>query len=212
MRAITIITATDGEYAAVKRAVDRMCAENPSQGRPMVVCFGVGKVYAAAATTEAIINNPKGVILNIGLAGGLRGDMAIGEVYSVLEAVQYDFDLSKVNGKGIGTLDGEESPYIKLNTVDGYMTEVLGTADRFASTIGDRGTLLDLDCGLCDMEGAAIAQVCARACVPCYSVKVVSDLASKPSQVEQYAENARFALERIEAELPRILGLICANM
>ena len=64
---------------------------------------GIGKVNAAAATQLAICEGAN-EIWNAGLSGGF-GDVEVGGVYGVERAVEYDFDLAKLNGTAIGVLD-----------------------------------------------------------------------------------------------------------
>ena len=58
---------------------------------------GVGKVNAAAATQKAI-DAGADEILNCGVAGGLDPAMEVGEPYEISQAVEYDFDLTIING------------------------------------------------------------------------------------------------------------------
>ena len=70
----------------------------------VVVC-GVGKVNAAMGAQIAIDELGAEVIINIGYAGGLNGSLEVGKIYEISHAVQYDFDLTQLNGTKIGTLD-----------------------------------------------------------------------------------------------------------
>ena len=63
---------------------------------------GVGKVNAAAATQKASDEGAEEV-LNCGVAGGLDPAMEIGDVYEISQAVEYDFDLTILNGTRLGT-------------------------------------------------------------------------------------------------------------
>ena len=68
-----------------------------------VVVAGVGKANAAAGAQLALSSLGADVLLNVGVAGGLVPGMKVGEVYRIDRAVQFDFDLSKINGTPIGT-------------------------------------------------------------------------------------------------------------
>lgn len=189
---IAVVVATLGEYEAVGRGTRSLYE------RTVCIYSGVGKAYAAAAAMGAANMGAKAV-LNVGLAGGMDPALAVGDVVAVRDAVSYDVDLSAVNGTEIGTLDGDDSPFIPLCVAEGRKKGAarIGTADRFADGERDAETLRRLGCALCDMECAAVAQICRSVSVPCFAFKVVSDVASRPSQPGQYAENAKACLERI---------------
>ena len=57
---------------------------------------GIGKVNAAAATQRAICEGAD-EIWNAGLCGGFGDDIEVGDVFTVESAVEYDFDLAKLN-------------------------------------------------------------------------------------------------------------------
>lgn len=132
--------------------------------------------------------------------------------------MQYDVDLSAVDGTAVGTLDGRRSPLFRLETVPGMPTARCGTADRFgggSSDAADAALLARIGCGLRDMECAAVAQVCERVRKPLYAVKVVSDVGRFPKPTaEQYRENmerclarlADAAQEAVSAALARLEG------
>ncbi len=164
-----------------------------------VVVSGVGKSNAAAATQLALslFNPPR--IVNLGVAGGLRPSMAVGEIYAVESAVEYDFDLATLNGTAVGTLNERRSPYIPLVVGNGNRlpTAILGSGDRFTDDGADIPILTRLGVALRDMEGAAIAHVCETAGVPCLSWKCVSDVHGGKPMTGQYKENLALCLARL---------------
>lgn len=154
-----------------------------------VIC-GVGKVNAAAGTQYAIDCLGADKIINIGVAGGLNPSTETGKIYAIEEAVQYDFDLSALNGTPKGTLDEYAEPYIPLSFTPLYPLKKLGTGDRFNDDNADYVFLTEvLHADIRDMELGAIAHVCKRANVPCYSFKAISDMAGSGSTPEQYTLN-----------------------
>ncbi len=168
-----------------------------------VVISGVGKSNAAAATQLALSALSADEILNFGVVGGLRPTMEVGELFAVRAAVEYDFDLSALNGTEVGTLNERTSPYIPLTTraEDVYPLEVLGTGDRFSDDEADLPLLRRLGIGLRDMEGAAIAHVCETAGIPFRSLKCVSDVHGKKSMTGQYRDNLAFCLTHLAQAL-----------
>lgn len=155
-----------------------------------VVICGVGKVNAAAGTQYAIdcLNADK--IINVGVAGGLNGGTEVGKIYSISEAVQYDFDLVQINKTHIGTLNEYTEPFIKLAVCPLYPEKRLATGDRFNDSKRDYHLLTEvLRADIRDMECGAVAHVCKHAGVPCYSFKAISDVAGSGSTTRQFVLN-----------------------
>ncbi len=167
--------------------------------RVLVVVSGVGKANAAAATQFAI-GSGADEIRNVGVAGGFEEGMKVGDLYEVDCAVQYDFDLSAVNGTEKGTLNERETPYFPLARDGKYPAKTLGTGDRFTESEADFPLFRRLGVGLRDMEGAAIAQVCERCGVPLYSLKCVSNVIGSGA-TGQYAAHLAGCLKTLTAAL-----------
>lgn len=171
----------------------------------IVIC-GVGKVNAACGTQIAIDELGADVIINVGVAGGLNGGVKVGEIYAISNVVQYDFDLSQLNGTKIGTLDECSENYLPLALSDGYSAKKLATGDRFNDSKQDYRLLTEvLHADVRDMECGAIAQVCMHANVPCYSYKIISDLAGSGSTTDQYLKNLSLCFKTLERELKKII-------
>lgn len=171
----------------------------------IVIC-GVGKVNAACGTQIAIDELGADVIINVGVAGGLNGGVKVGEIYAISNVVQYDFDLSQLNGTKIGTLDECSENYLPLALSDGYSAKKLATGDRFNDSKQDYRLLTEvLHADVRDMECGAIAQVCMHANVPCYSYKIISDLAGSGSTTDQYLKNLSLCFKTLERELKNIM-------
>ena len=167
--------------------------------RTLVVVSGVGKANAAAATQFAIQSGAD-EIRNVGVCGGFEPQMRIGDLYEVDRAVQYDFDLAQLNGTEAGTLNERATPHIPLATDGAHPAKTLATGDHFNDDTADLPLLERLGVGLRDMEGAAIAQVCERAGVPCRSLKCVTNVLGSGATA-QYAENLKRCLNILTAAL-----------
>ena len=165
----------------------------------MVVVSGIGKSNAAAATQFAIQAGAD-EILNVGVCGGFEPQMRIGDLNEVDRAVQYDFDLAQLNGTEVGTLNERATPHIPLATDGAHPAKTLATGDHFNDDTADLPLLERLGVGLRDMEGAAIAQVCERAGVPCRSLKCVTNVLGSGATA-QYAENLKRCLNILTAAL-----------
>ncbi len=182
-----------------------------SKKAAVVVC-GVGKVNAAAGTQYAIDKLGADVIVNIGVAGGLNGSVRIAEIYGIDAAVQYDFDLTQLNGTPLGTLDECKTNYLPLSVAAGFSLKKLATGDRFNDSREDYETITRvLGADVRDMEGGAIAQVCMHAGVKCYAFKIISDLAGSGSTTEQYLNNLTLCFGTLEKNLEKITEAVCGK-
>ncbi len=175
----------------------------------LVIC-GVGKVNAAVGACTALSEGAD-VLFNFGVAGGLNGRTRVGEIYLIDRAVQYDFDLTQLNGTQIGTLDEYDENYLPLSLIQNtaFETRALGSGDRFNDSPVDHTLLTQtLNADIRDMEGAAIAQVCKGADVPFYSVKAISDVYGQGSTTDQYLVNRNRALDHLKSRLNEIIGVL----
>ncbi len=176
-------------------------------GKDIAVCVcGVGKVNAALGAQLLISKFDAEKLLNFGVAGGLNKDTELCKVYQIQAAVQFDFDLTQLNGTKIGTLDEYTENYLALNLLKAnFAKKRLGTSDRFNDSPADYELLTkELNADIRDMEGAAIVQAAYAAQLPVYSVKAISDMAGSGSTTEQFLINKDKALQNLKAVLPVI--------
>ncbi len=173
----------------------------------LVVC-GVGKVNAAIGACIAL-HEGASAIFNFGVAGGLNAHTEVAGIYLIDKAVQYDFDLTQLNGTKMGTLDECQENYLPLTlpkTKTDFPVRAVGSGDRFNDSPIDHKLLTEeLHADIREMEGAAIAQVCMHAEVPFYSVKTISDVYGSGSTTEQYLQNRARALEGLKSHLQEII-------
>ena len=176
-------------------------------GKEIAVCVcGVGKVNAALGAQLLVSKFDAAKLLNFGVAGGLNDGTNLCGVYQIGEAVQFDFDLTQLNGTKIGTLDEYEENYLSLNHFKAnFSVKKLGTSDRFNDSPDDFKLLTqELKADIRDMEGAAIVQAAYAAELPVYCVKAISDVAGSGSTTEQFLINKDKALQNLKAALPLI--------
>ncbi len=173
-----------------------------------VLVSGIGKVNAGRATQYAVSVLGASIIINIGVAGGLRPSMHVAEIYGVSGTVQYDFDLVQINHTPMGTLNECEEPLLPLDTTGLYPLEIVGSGDRFNDDPADFSLLTQtLGAGIRDMELAAVKQVCMHCGVPCYSFKVISDVAGgAESTPDQYMKNQALCFETERREIRSIVA------
>ncbi len=171
----------------------------------LVVC-GVGKVNAALGTQLLVSKFDADKLFNFGVAGGLNKTTELCGVYQIKAAVQFDFDLTQLNGTKMGTLDEYKDNYLKLSPFKtNFKKKNLGTADRFNDSAEDYRLLTEeLKADIRDMEGAAVVQAAFAAKLPVYAAKAISDVAGSGSTTEQYLKNRGHALENLKAALPAL--------
>jgi 4-hydroxybenzoate polyprenyltransferase len=163
---IGIIAATQGEsdeliaLLGARRLRDEPFATFRFKGG-LIVISGMGPENATGASEYLIDHHAPRAILNLGICGALSEDMSVGEVYRIVTAADAD-------GRETPCSSGPWTPLPAARLVS--VSEPVFQPDRKAelSNIAD----------LVDMEGAAIAALCAARNVPCYMLKGVSDLAS----------------------------------
>ena len=178
-------------------------------GKDVAVCVcGVGKVNAALGTQLLVSKFDVEKLLNFGVAGGLNDSTKLCEIYQIGSAVQFDFDLTQLNGTKIGTLDEYTENYLALNLLKlPFEARNLGTADRFNDSPADYALLTkELNADIRDMEGCAIVQASYLAKLPMYSIKAISDVAGSGSTTEQYLANRDKALKNLQSALPDIFA------
>ena len=203
--AAPVIAAMEIESDSVIRGKHVICGTLYGEKVFVVVC-GVGKVNAASGAQYAIDCLGATSIINVGVAGGLK-NLEIAAIYGICAAVQYDFDLTQLNGTAIGTLDEFDHNYLTLEYNCNYPPKKLATGDRFNDSASDYKLLTEtLGADIRDMEGGAIAQICIHSGVKCYQYKIISDLAGSGSTTEQYLKNLNLCFKTLERELENILG------
>jgi nucleoside phosphorylase len=156
MNRILVASATAAEAAHLPRGTD-------------VVVTGIGKVAAAAATTEALLARRDAsalTVVNIGTVGALHDGLS--GVYLPSIVINHD-----INGDAIRALGFDPRDVLHIEGGDGSM---LASGDVFVVDPDVRRRLAER-AQLVDMEGYAVAYACQRLGVPVRLVKHVSDSA-----------------------------------
>ncbi|MCA2982108.1 MAG: 5'-nucleosidase [Myxococcaceae bacterium] len=178
-----------------------------------VVRCGVGKVNATYATLKALGAARPALVLNVGTAGS-----PVFPAHTLVECtrfVQRDIDASPL-GYPRGTTPFDDTPPVLsvprrfpalpegvLGTGDDFETTLLPSADGLphaptAAPHLPRPTVID-------MEGFAIAKVCALEGVPLASLKYVTD-GSDSSASSDWAQNLPRAAARFREVFDRLLA------
>ena len=174
-------------------------------GKDVALCLcGIGKVNAALGTQVLVSKFGVEKLVNFGVAGGLNDSTKLCQVYQIEAAVQFDFDLTQLNGTKMGTLDEYQENYLNCNQFRAdFPKKRLGTADRFNDSVDDYKLLTEeLKADIRDMEGCAVVQAAYCAQLPVFMMKAISDVAGSGNTAEQYFANKTKALENLSAALP----------
>ena len=179
----------------------------------VVVKCSVGKVNAAACAQLLISVFGVDRIINTGVAGSLDADIDIGDIVVSTEAVQHDMDATP-----LGFARGE-IPYSEMSVFpadEGMRKSAVQavaavapdihvfegrvcSGDQFIASHEQKEAIISEFGGLCcEMEGAAIAQVCCLNGTPYVIIRAISDKADDSEEVS-YVEFERAAAERCAA-------------
>jgi adenosylhomocysteine nucleosidase len=184
----------------------------------LAVC-GIGKVNAAALTQSLLMRGAVAVLFT-GVAGGVDPELRVGDLVVAHDALQHDVDVTGL-GYALGEVPGETPTWIAdpdlRERVAAAAREVAAAAGvrvvvgRVASGdtfVADPARVAELrarfGASCAEMEGAAVAQVCARWGVPWAIVRSVSDTADHDAGVD-FRSFTRVAAERAVEVVRRTL-------
>ena len=182
----------------------------------LIVCVcGVGKVNAALAAQYLIDRFAPAELWNAGVSGCFQ-DLPAGSVVAVTHCVQHDLDVFGDPPGLVPVLERVELPCagpeqtLERLAAAGFdaVPGVAASGDWFGRDLERAGRIRDRFHALvCDMEAAAIAQVCLRNAVPFRCVRVVSDHLFHPSQYEEYQANLPAAVDVLNRALAAAMDI-----
>ncbi|MCI7737342.1 MAG: 5'-methylthioadenosine/adenosylhomocysteine nucleosidase [Clostridiales bacterium] len=168
------------------------------EGKEVVtaVC-GIGKVFAALCAQTMILRYQPECIINTGVAGTLTDALSIGSVAVSSGVVQHDMDTSPL-GDPPGLISGINKvviPADKLleNHISACakvlgiptVTGVIASGDQFVADSARKDFIArQFGAIACEMEGAAIGQVCHVNHVPFCILRAISDSADSSSHMD----------------------------
>ncbi|GGK21397.1 5'-methylthioadenosine/S-adenosylhomocysteine nucleosidase [Deinococcus malanensis] len=166
-------------------------------GVPVLVTrAGIGKVNAAMTTTYLLTQGASRVIFT-GVAGGVHPELRVGDIVVSTDCMQHDVDVRALDYP-LGTVPGELPAWPAdetLRTVALQAAREVGgvhvlsgrvaSGDQFiASREGVQRLWTTFGAACAEMEGAAVAQVCAKAGIPFVVIRSVSDTADHDANVD----------------------------
>lgn len=207
MSLIGIIGAMEVEVASLKEKLEERehfvisgieFVKGKLCGTPAVVAkCGVGKVFAALCAQTMIMSFAPDCIINTGVAGSLSEKLSVCDVAVASAVVQHDMDTSPI-GDPVGLISGinmielpthkelsEKLISIVKATGTGCASGVIASGDQFIAA-KEKKEYIESTFGAvaCEMEGAAIGQVCYVNGVPFAVVRAISDNADGSSHLD----------------------------
>ncbi len=184
----------------------------------VVAQCGIGKVFAAMCAQTMILRYGADRVINVGVAGTLSHTLGLLDIAVSEALVQHDMDTSPL-GDPVGLISGinivripasaalvrelnAAAERIGLRTVRG----VIASGDQFIADEGKKAYIRDtFDAIACEMEGAAIGQVCFVNGVEFAVLRCISDNASSEAGQMEYPELCRHAAEQSQKLLLEFL-------
>ena len=159
---------------------------------------GLGKVNAARTTQLLIDTYKPDYVINCGVAGGISDLVNAGDIVIAEKVAQHDFDLTAF-GREKGEVSDKVPKYLYSNKTlvqkaymkilnDETISGIVGTivsGDQFVTDPNEASKIheiFDADC--CEMEGAAVAQVCYLDDTPFIIIRCISDTPNNNNKVE----------------------------
>ena len=187
--------------------------------RVVVARCGVGKVFAAMCAEAMIIKYKPDLIVNTGVGGALASGLCPLDTVVAERLVQHDMDTSAL-GDPKGMISGINRVYFETDkraqqillsaAAELSLPVRLGTVasgDRFVSSGEDKAAIVrEFSADVCEMEGAAIAQVAYLNATPCIVIRAISDSADGSSAMDylhflpKAAKNSSGLTERLIKE------------
>ena len=176
-------------------------------GANVVVCVcGVGKVFAAICAEIMILRYSPDCIINTGVAGTLTDELGIGDRAVGIDSVQHDMDTTAIGDpRGFISVINKVRIPCDAQLVDCISKAVksigvnsrsgtVASGDSFIASDEQKKLITDTFDGAicCEMEGAAIGQVCTINHIPYAIIRAISDNAdgASPDDFPAFTEKA----------------------
>ena len=184
----------------------------------VTVQCGIGKVAAAMCAQTLILRYSPSLIINTGVGGSLSEKLGVGDIAIAESLVQHDMDTTPI-GDAPGFIHSLGEVFMPaderakelllkaareegLNAISG----VIASGDQFIADPEKKSRIVSLFNAIaCEMEGAAIAQVCRTASVPFAVIRAISDNADGSADMT-YEEFLPVAAANAQRLTERFLG------
>ena len=192
-------------------------------GVPVVVCrCGVGLVAAATCAATMVETYGATAVINTGVAGSLDNAINIGDIVISTSSVLHDMDacaLGYAPGQNpdfdVVSFEADETlknaALAAVETLEDGVSAHLGivaSGQMFVSSPELKDRIVGLfGASCCEMEGAAIAQVCYMAGVPYLVIRAISDKADGSAHMDYPAFEKQAAVDCAAVVLKMLASL-----
>ena len=184
----------------------------------LAVC-GIGKVFAGICAQTMILTFRPELIVNVGVGGTLTDKLSVTDIAIADALVQHDMDTSPL-GDPVGLISGINIVEIPCDKTISSLIEtaaaelnirtargVIASGDQFIASATQKTRIIEnFGAIACEMEGAAIGQVCYVNHVPVAVVRAISDSADGSAELS-YGEFTKVAAENSAKVLERFCRL-----
>ena len=195
--------------------VGKLCGKDT-----VVAQCGIGKVFAALCAQTMILRYGVDTVINTGVGGTLSRGLGICDIAVSSACVQHDMDTSAL-GDPVGLISGinvielpadkalcdtvcSAAKALGINAVAG----IIASGDCFISSPEKKKYICDtFGAVACEMEGAAIAQVCYVNGVRFVVIKAISDSADGSADMD-YGEFSRLAADNSAKVVKKVIETI----
>lgn len=153
---------------------------------------GVGKVFAALCAEAMIISTHPTLIMNTGVGGALAAGLRPTDIAIAERLVQHDMDTSPI-GDPVGLISGINKVFFDADERACQLLSrgaaelginsraaTVASGDKFIADSADKKRIVELfGADVCEMEGAAIAQVAYVNETPFAVIRAISDSADE---------------------------------
>lgn len=194
--------------------IEFYCGKLSGKDVVMAAC-GIGKVAAAVCAQTMILKFGPSLVINTGVAGTLTPELGLGDIAISESTVQHDMDTSAI-GDPVGLISGiniiklpsaERAVKLLAESVEKscgskHLIGTIASGDQFICERARKDFIVEnFGAVACDMECAAISQVCYLNGVDFGAVRAISDSADGESHMdyakflETAAKNAATVVE-----------------
>jgi adenosylhomocysteine nucleosidase len=187
----------------------------------VLVRSGIGKVNAAICSQILIDDFSVDIIINVGVAGGIKEEISLGDVVIAKDLIQHDVDGSSCNYK-LGQVP-QLSTY-SFSCSDNLVEKAITSADRNWNFRVHKGRIItgdqiissssridffrrEFDPHAVEMESAAIGHACYLNNIPFLIIRAISDYADENLNTV-YEDNEDQAVENSIKVLTNLLNCI----
>ena len=187
----------------------------------ILVISGVGKVNAARTCQILIDNYSVDAIINVGVAGGVNPNLAIGDIVIGERLVQHDFDITAFNHEkgyipSVGVYINSDDYLVKLSedvllkNDCSFTKGVIASGDIFCTEEAMSNKIASKFDALCvEMEGASIAQVCYLSHIPFLVLRSISDIPNNNNVItyEEFVESSSRIIATVLKNILENIGI-----